>query len=263
LQCKCNTLFSIETKILFVRNSVIQLPSGSFKSPSDAAEFYLDKLEKGGAKKTRQFQVELVTYTPCLFYTKTTFFFDHFVFLVIPNSKVVHVLSHSEYPASSFALADYPNSQMLVADNTFTALMGKLKNLRVFDIRSPKMEARGTRLEYQDFIINLATVNQSQTTKGLILEVNHLLPPPFKSLINLFKVAYVPMDEIRDGYCLIQEFLQSFLSMSKQAVQKLITEQLNQLLRSLKEKKDAEYTPSITLLQYLDILNNMRKHPNE
>jgi hypothetical protein len=35
------------------------------------------------------------------------------------------------------------------------------------------MEARGTRLEYQDFVINLGTVNQSQTTKGLILEVNY------------------------------------------------------------------------------------------
>lgn len=63
---------------------------------------------------------------------------------------------------------------MLVADNTFTALMNKLKTLHVFDIRLPKMEARGTRLEYQDFIINLATVNQSQTTKGLILEVHDL-----------------------------------------------------------------------------------------
>jgi hypothetical protein len=37
------------------------------------------------------------------------------------------------------------------------------------------MEARGTRLEYQDFVINLATVNQTQTTKGLVLEVNNLL----------------------------------------------------------------------------------------
>jgi hypothetical protein len=51
--------------------------------------------------------------------------------------------------------------------------------------------------------------------------------------------------------------------MPKQAVQKLITDQLNLLLRSLKEKKDVEYTPSITLLQYLDILINMRKQPNE
>jgi hypothetical protein len=46
-------------------NSVIQLPSGSFKSPGDAAEFYLDKLERGGAKKTRPFQVDLVSYSPC------------------------------------------------------------------------------------------------------------------------------------------------------------------------------------------------------
>ncbi|CAF0751519.1 unnamed protein product [Adineta steineri] len=208
---------------------VIQLPSGSFKSPAEAAESYLEKLEKGGAKKTRPFQVDLVSYSPS-----------------ITNSKTVHVLSHSEYPASSFAFAEQSNSQMLVADNTFIALMNKLKTLRAFETRLPKMEARGTRLEYQDFVINLGTVSQSQTTKGLVLEV-----------------AYVPMDETRDGYCLIQEFLQSFLNMPKQMIQKLITEQLSHWIRSLKDKKDAEYTPSITLLQYMDILIHMRKQPNE
>ncbi|CAF4276345.1 unnamed protein product, partial [Adineta steineri] len=177
----------------FILYSVIQLPSGSFKSPAEAAESYLEKLEKGGARKTRPFQVDLVSYSPS-----------------ITNSKTVHVLSHSEYPASSFAFAEQSNSQMLVADNTFIALMNKLKTLRAFETRLPKMEARGTRLEYQDFVINLGTVSQSQTTKGLVLEV-----------------AYVPMDETRDGYCLIQEFLQSFLNMPKQMIQKLITEQLS------------------------------------
>ncbi|CAF3176071.1 unnamed protein product [Rotaria socialis] len=208
---------------------VIQLATGSYKSPAEAAEFYLDKLEKGGAKKTRPYQVDLISYTS-----------------LTQSSKVVHVLSHSEYPASSFAFAEHSNNQMLVADNTFVALMNKLKTLRAFEIRLPKMEVRGTRFEYQDFIINLGIVNQSQTTKGLILEV-----------------AYVPMDETREGYCLIQEFLQSFLNMTKPMVQKAITEQLSNWLRSLKEKKDAEYTPSISLLQYLDIFLNMRKQPNE
>lgn len=66
------------------------------------------------------------------------------------------------------------------------------------------------------------------------------------------------MDETRDGYCLIQEFLQSFLNTTKQKIQKLITEQLSMWLRSLKDKKDNEYNPSVTLLQYLDILS-MRK----
>ena len=71
------------------------------------------------------------------------------------------------------------------------------------------------------------------------------------------------MDEIREGYCLIQEFLQSFLSVPKQTVQTLITAQLSSILRGLKDKKDSEYTPSITLLQYLEILINMRNKPNE
>lgn len=71
------------------------------------------------------------------------------------------------------------------------------------------------------------------------------------------------MDETRDGYCLIQEFLQSFFNVSKQSIQRQITEQLSSLIRSLKDKKDSEYTPSITLLQYLEILINMRNKPNE
>lgn len=93
-------------------------------------------------------------------------------FLAIPNSKIVHVLTHSEYPASSFAYIDHSNNQMLVADNTFIALMDKLKALRVFDVRLSKTRVRGTRLEYQDFVINLGTVSQMEATKGLVLEVN-------------------------------------------------------------------------------------------
>ncbi|CAF0926534.1 unnamed protein product [Adineta ricciae] len=206
---------------------VIELPTDLFKSPAEAFDNYLEKLEKGGAKKTRPFEVELTTYNP-----------------IIPNSKVVHVLTHSEYPASSFAYIDHSNTQMLVADNTFIALMDKLKALRVFDVRLSKTRVRGTRLEYQDFVINLGTVSQTETTKGLVLEV-----------------AFVAMDETRDGYCLIQEFLQSFLNTTKQKIQRLITEQLSIWLRSLKDRKDNEYNPSVTLLQYLDILG-MRKQSN-
>jgi len=58
----------------------------------------------------RPFQVDLISYSP-----------------LIPNSKIVHVLSHSEYPASAFAFVEHSNGQMLVADNTFIALMNKLK----------------------------------------------------------------------------------------------------------------------------------------
>jgi len=227
-------------------NRVIQLSTNQFKTPGEAAESYLDKLERGGAKKTRPFQVELVSFSSSsYFHFYLNFISFGFVFCIAQNPKTVHVLSHSEYPASSFSFIEHSNCQMLTADNTFIALMNKLKTLRAFEQRLPKMEARGTRLEYQDFIINLSTVTQNQVTKGLILEV-----------------AYAPMDNIRDGYCLIQEFLQSFLGTTKQNIQRLITEQLNHLIRSLKDK-DSEYVSSMTLLQYFDILNTMKKQPNE
>lgn len=61
---------------------------------------------------------------------------------------------------------------MIVADNTFVGLMNKLETLHLFNTPFPKMEAHGTRFEYQDFVINLSIVNQSQTTKGVVLEVN-------------------------------------------------------------------------------------------
>ncbi len=166
---------------------MIQLPTGSYKSPGEAADVYLDKLERGGAKKTRPFQVDLVSYSPgLLFQNRTSIRSISIVIflLVIQNSKTVHVLSHSEYPASSFAFAEHSNGQMLVADNTFLALMNKLKTLRAFETRLSKMEARGTRLEYQDFVINLATVNQTQTTKGLILEVTDFSLSQFLNLIS-------------------------------------------------------------------------------
>lgn len=51
--------------------------------------------------------------------------------------------------------------------------------------------------------------------------------------------------------------------MSKQAIQKMITESLANFLRSLKDKKDSEYTPSITLLQYLDCFIKMRHQSSE
>lgn len=64
---------------------------------------------------------------------------------------------------------------MLVADETFVRLMNQMKCLNAFATSQSNMIARGSRLEYQDFIINLSTVTQSQTAKGVILEVKFSL----------------------------------------------------------------------------------------
>ena len=61
---------------------------------------------------------------------------------------------------------------MLVADESFVRLMNQMKALNAFTTSQSNMLARGLRLEYKDFIINLSTVTQSQTAKGVILEVN-------------------------------------------------------------------------------------------
>lgn len=118
---------------------------------------------------------------------------------VVPNSKVVHILSHSEYPTSSFAFAEHSSSQMLVADNTLISLMNKLKTLKAFEIRLPKMEVKGTRLEYQDFVINLGTASQSQTTKGIILEVEMKNVRSEKSFANSVVFLRLPGCLCSDG----------------------------------------------------------------
>ena len=87
------------------------------------------------------------------------------------DQENAHILSHSVYPASSFAFIERSNCGLLIADNTFIDLMNKLRTLSVFKIRSSKMEARGFQFQYKDFLIHLSTVYQSQISKGIILEV--------------------------------------------------------------------------------------------
>ena len=153
------------------------MPTESFKSPVEASEFYLDRLEKAGAKQTRTVEVELMSYRPRSFSTlvdSTPLIVVLSPLLVAPNSKTVHLLTHSEYPASCFAIAEQSNCSMLVADESFVRLMNQMKALNAFTTSQSNMIARGLRLEYKDFIINLSTVTQSQTAKGVILEVNFL-----------------------------------------------------------------------------------------
>lgn len=148
---------------------VIQLSTDAFISTSEAAEFYLQKLENVGAKRTHNFQLDLATYSiPTI---ENVNRMETTAQSGI-SAKNMHVLSHAEYPSTVFSFIEQSQCGMLLADCTFVDLLQKLSFLGIFPNRPIKTEAKGSRLEFQDFFINLSTVHQSQTTKGIILEVD-------------------------------------------------------------------------------------------
>lgn len=74
----------------------------------------------------------------------------------------------SEHPLSTFALFD--NGPCLVADQNFDVLMIKLKGF-FQNAKANKMETRGTRYQYCDFLIKIGTVTMGQSGRGISVEV--------------------------------------------------------------------------------------------
>ena len=84
--------------------------------------------------------------------------------------RQVHVLHNSDQPASCFAILD--TNTCLVADNLLDALMVKLKAFYA-PRKNAKVESKGQKYEYGDFIIKIGSVILGQNTsfKGILVEV--------------------------------------------------------------------------------------------
>ncbi|XP_068152285.1 mediator of RNA polymerase II transcription subunit 20 [Drosophila tropicalis] len=166
-------------------------------------------------------------------------------------SRAVHVLHNSEYPASTFSIIDNGTGKQvsLVADNIFDLLM--LKMTATFaSKKQTKIESRGARFEYGDFVIKLGSVTMMEHFKGILIEIE------YKSCVIL-------------SYCweMIREMLQGFLAMqvpkdypnyfTTQTIMNAMGQQ--QLLHA---KHNDLYEPMDTVKQYLEQFTNYRKHVN-
>ncbi|XP_078465646.1 mediator of RNA polymerase II transcription subunit 20 isoform X2 [Lampetra planeri] len=157
--------------------SVCQWPLADGKSIQQNVEILAKKLELMGATKQASFLVDCEMYHP--------------VSNTGQSMKYLYVMHNSEYPLSCFAL--YENGPCLTADVGFDALMLKLKGL-FQNAKSNKVEARGTRYVYADFLIKLGTVTMGPSSKGVCVEVE-----------------YCPCVVPSDCWGLLQEFMQALL----------------------------------------------------
>ncbi|XP_071960676.1 mediator of RNA polymerase II transcription subunit 20-like isoform X2 [Antedon mediterranea] len=144
------------------------------------------------------------------------------------QSKVIHSIHNTEFPLSAFAVTD--SGTCLVCDTNFDGIMQKLKGF-YGQRKLPKIESKGQRFELGDFIIKVGIVSVGSHTKGLLVEVE-----------------YTPCVIISDCWNLMTEFMQCFMGN--------MTPQLPTILTA---KRDANYTPSDTIMQYFEHFNNFRK----
>ncbi|XP_017055431.1 mediator of RNA polymerase II transcription subunit 20 [Drosophila ficusphila] len=162
--------------------------------------------------------------------------------------RAVHVLHNSEYPASTFSIIDNGTGKQvaLVADNIFDLLMLKMTNTFTSK-KQTKIESRGARFEYGDFVIKLGSVTMMEHFKGILIEIE------YKSCVIL-------------AYCweMIREVLQGFLGIgvgkdfpSYFAPQTIMTAMGQQQLHA---KHNDIYEPMDTVKQYLEQFTNYRKH---
>jgi len=144
------------------------IPSG--KSPTQAAELLHKRIEALGAKRAGTFAVDCETYQSQQLPGNPS---------QARDLRHINVFHDSEYPLTIFSLADSPatsgpsnSGTVLVADANFDALMNKLKTL--FAKKPNKIESRGLRFEWNDFLVKVGIVSIGPNVKGILLEVEFL-----------------------------------------------------------------------------------------
>ncbi|CAD7076683.1 unnamed protein product [Hermetia illucens] len=185
----------------------------------------------------------------------STFIVDCETFIPNPQHgtpKTVHVLHNSEYPASTFAVLDTGTKQVpLVADALFDLLMLKMAPAHTSK-KQTKIESKGARFEYGDFLIKLGSVTMAENFKGILLEVE-------------YRPCVIPSN----CWELIRELLQGFLGVSIPAtippyfntpsIMSMNHPKSSEIFNPNHTKQNDVYQPMDTINQYLEHFGNFRK----
>ncbi|NXK50766.1 MED20 polymerase, partial [Chauna torquata] len=198
--------------------SVAQVPVAEGKSVQQTVEILTRKLELLGAEKQGTFCVDCETY--------------HTAASTMSNQgqtgKLMYVMHNSEYPLSCFAL--FENGPCLIADANFDILMVKLKGF-FQNAKANKIESRGTRYQYCDFLVKVGTVTMGPSARGISVEVE-----------------YCPCVIANDCWNLLMEFMQSFMGNHTPGIPSVFG-----------TKHDSIYSPADTMVQYMELFNKIRK----
>uniref|UniRef100_A0A663MBV4 Mediator of RNA polymerase II transcription subunit 20 n=1 Tax=Athene cunicularia TaxID=194338 RepID=A0A663MBV4_ATHCN len=144
------------------------------------------------------------------------------------TGKLMYVMHNSEYPLSCFAL--FENGPCLIADANFDTLMVKLKGF-FQNAKANKIESRGTRYQYCDFLVKVGTVTMGPSARGISVEVE-----------------YCPCVIANDCWNLLMEFMQSFMGNHTPGIPSVFG-----------TKHDSIYSPADTMVQYMELFNKIRK----
>lgn len=184
---------------------------------------------------------------------------SHSLFLSVSGqpSKPLYVMHNTETPLSCFAL--FEGGPCLKADTNFDILMVKLKS-HFQNAKGHKVECRGSRYRYCDFLIKVGTVTMSSSARGISVEVwhqrgvNSWREPAYGTALTLgtfFQVEYCPCVVPGDCWNLMKEFMQSFLSSN-----------VPELPSVFATKPEGLFAPADsidTMTQYLEVFNKLRK----
>jgi mediator of RNA polymerase II transcription subunit 20 len=161
------------------------------------------------------------------------------------QTRLVHVLHNSEYPASVFSILDTGTKTIpLITDGLFDLLMLKMTPTYTSK-KQIKVESKGPRFELGDFLIKLGSVTMSQNFKGVLVEVD-------------YRPCLVPMS----CWELLKEFMQGFMgSHVPNTIPPYFTVMVpsghNPTLTT--PRMNEIYQPIDTIQQYLEHFNNYRK----
>lgn len=203
------------------------LPEG--KTGAQAIDYLSKRLLALGAIHTGQFLVDCETY----------------ISAATPHApaKAVHVLHNSEYPVSTFSILDTGTGKQipLVADNLFDLIMIKISSVYTSK-KQTKIESKGARFEYGDFLIKLGSVTMMENFKGILIEIE-----------------YRPCVVLSMCWEMIREMLQGFLGMAipKEYPAYFTPQPINAM--QMHAKQNDIYEPIDTIQQYLEHFSIYRK----
>ncbi|XP_070559218.1 mediator of RNA polymerase II transcription subunit 20-like [Ptychodera flava] len=195
---------------------VSQWPVPENKNEQQVVEMVTKRVELLGAVKVGTFCVDCETYQSST--------------AVSGAQKTVHLMHNSEQPLTTYSvlenLSSPWNSNCLVADSNFDNMIQKMKGFYM-PRKTAKIESKGQHYEIGDFVVKIGTVSVGPSTKGVLIEVE-----------------YTPC-VVMDCWNLLSEFMQGFMGNHTPSVPMYLV-----------GKHDANYTPTDTIMQYLDHFNN-------
>jgi len=191
-----------------------EVPEG--KSGQQAVEILQQRTELLGAQKTGNWSVDCEAY--------------HSVSTHMSSCKLLRLVHSTEFPLTSFCVLE--SGTCLVADSGFDSLMIRLKAFYAPRKSSVKIEAKGPRYEYGDFIIKFGQVSTGPNFKGVVIEIE-----------------YLPCFDVEQGWPLLKEFVTSSM------VQPITLPPPPKV----SSKATVLFSPADTIRQYVNIFNNYIK----